>query len=330
MNIPRHSLIAAVAFGALVAPGAYSPIAAQANSQSLGVSAVFQGYDFDNALGIDAAQLVMIPVAYRLPAGERFSAELYSAWAEGRVQRDGQVSVLKGLVDTRLHFSYKASPWAILTASVNLPTGNVTHNSEEAVVASVLSSDILGFRESNWGTGGYLTTGLATAHRAGNWGLGLGLSYRAADEFEPTTDTTLAYSPGNELRVRVGVDRNVGETGKFTAGLTFQSYASDESVGGISSSPETVYVSTLHTRSVRGARRGTCRAPMCGAPRATGACRSWTRAGPSWETPPSRQTRRTSYSSASTVQFPSDRQSTYAPSWTSVFRPSARHPERWT
>ena len=114
MNIPRHSLIAAVAFGALVAPGAYSPIAAQANSQSLGVSAVFQGYDFDNALGIDAAQLVMIPVAYRLPAGERFSAELSSAWAEGRVQRDGQVSVLKGLVDTRLHFSYKASPWAIL------------------------------------------------------------------------------------------------------------------------------------------------------------------------------------------------------------------------
>ena len=54
------------------------------------------------------------------------------------------------------------------------------------------------------------------------------MSYRAADEFEPRSDTSLAYSPGNELRIRLGVDRNVGETGKFTAGVTLQSFASDE------------------------------------------------------------------------------------------------------
>ena len=211
--------------GSLVAP---SPAAAQANARSLGISGVFQGYDFDDGLGVDAAQLVMIPVALRVPVGEKFSAELFSAWAEGRVKRDGRVSVLNGLVDTRLHFGYRASPWAIVTASVNLPTGNVTHDSEEAIVASVPSSDILGFRESNWGTGAYVTSGIATAHRVGEWGVGLGLSYRAADEFEPRSDTTLAYSPGNEFRVRLALDRNVGETGKLTTGVTFQKFGSDE------------------------------------------------------------------------------------------------------
>ncbi len=224
----RHLLVALLVFGAVGTFGAHVHAAAQTNPQSLGVSAVFQGYDFDNDLGVDGAQLLMIPIAYRLPAGNKFSAELFAAWAEGRVQRDGRVSVLNGLVDTRLHFSYMASPWAILTLGLNLPTGNVTHDSEEAVVASVLSSDILGFRESNWGTGTYVTTGVATAHRVGSWGLGLGVSYRAADEFEPRSDTSLAYSPGNELRIRVGLDRNVGETGKFTAGVTLQSFASDE------------------------------------------------------------------------------------------------------
>lgn len=69
---------------------------------------------------------------------------------------------------------------------------------------------------------------MATARRVGSWGLGLGVSYRAADEFEPRSDTSLAYSPGNELRVRVGLDRNVGETGKFTAGFTLQSFQTDE------------------------------------------------------------------------------------------------------
>ena len=228
MSTRHFSLFAILVFGAVGSFGAHTHAAAQTNVQSLGVSAVYQGYDFDDDLGVDAAQLLMIPIAYRLPAGDKFSAELFSAWAEGRVKRDGRVSVLNGVVDTRLHFSYLASPWAILTLGVNLPTGNVTHDSEEAVVASVLSSDILGFRESNWGTGTYVTTGVATAHSLGTWGLGLGVSYRAADEFEPRSDTSLAYSPGNELRIRVGLDRNVGETGKFTAGFTLQSFQSDE------------------------------------------------------------------------------------------------------
>ncbi len=217
-----------LALTVLCVVGTSSDALAQGNAQSVGVSFFFQGYDFDDDLGADVVNLLLIPIAYRLPIGERFTADLYAAWAEGRVERDNRTFVLNGVVDTRLHFSYQASPWAIITLGVNLPTGNVTHDNEEATVASVLSSDLLSFRESNWGTGGYVTTGVATAGRFGAWGLGLGASYRATDDFEPRSDTTLAYSPGNEFRIRLGIDRNVGETGKITGGVTFQSYASDQ------------------------------------------------------------------------------------------------------
>ncbi len=204
------------------------PLEAQEVQQSLGVSVNFQGLSFDEALGIEVANLLLIPIAYRFSVNEKFSADFYAAWAEGRVERENETFVLNGAVDTRVRLSYQASPWAVLTVGAALPTGNATHNTEEAVVASVLSSDILGFNEATWGTGFAITTGVATVHRIGSWGLGIGASYRLADDFEPSADTVFSYSPGNESRVRLALDRNVGESGKFTGGVTFQTFQSDQ------------------------------------------------------------------------------------------------------
>lgn len=204
------------------------PLEAQEVQQSLGVSVNFQGLSFDEALGIEVANLLLIPIAYRFSVNEKFSADFYAAWAEGRVERENETFVLNGAVDTRVRLSYQASPWAVLTVGAALPTGNATHNTEEAVVASVLSSDILGFNEASWGTGFAITTGVATVHRIGSWGLGIGASYRLADDFEPSADTVFSYSPGNESRVRLALDRNVGESGKFTGGVTFQTFQSDQ------------------------------------------------------------------------------------------------------
>lgn len=204
------------------------PLEAQEVQQSLGVSVNFQGLSFDEALGIEVANLLLIPIAYRFSVNEKFSADFYAAWAEGRVERENETFVLNGAVDTRVRLSYQASPWAVLTVGAALPTGNATHDTEEAVVASVLSSDILGFNEATWGTGFAITTGVATVHRIGSWGLGIGASYRLADDFEPSADTVFSYSPGNESRVRLALDRNVGESGKFTGGVTFQTFQSDQ------------------------------------------------------------------------------------------------------
>ena len=224
--IARTRQISALALAAAMVMA--GPLEAQNVDQALGISVNFQGISFDDALGLDAANLLMIPVAYQFTVTDRFSADLYSAWAEGRVERDDETFVLTGAVDTRVRASFQASPWAIFTVSAAIPTGNATHDSQEAIVASVLSSDILGFNEASWGTGFAVTSGLATVLRLGSWGLGLGASYRSSGDFEPSADEALSYSPGNESRVRVALDRNLGETGKFTGGVSFQRFEVDK------------------------------------------------------------------------------------------------------
>lgn len=207
-------------------------IAAPANAQYVAGGGVdYLGYSFDEGLGADAAQLMMIPVAVRIPAGDKLIFDLFGAWAEGRVEQENQVFSLSGPVDTRLKASYQAMPWALVSVSANLPTGNSAHDGQEAIVASVLSTDLLGFRETTWGTGTAITTSVASAATAGGFGIGIAAAYSARGEFEPSADDpTLTYQPGNETRVRVGIDRNFG-TSTFTAGGTFVTYTDDQARG---------------------------------------------------------------------------------------------------
>jgi hypothetical protein len=216
----RASLFAAAALAAILA----APAAAQT---TIGLEGSFKGYTFDEGLGPTAAQLIITPLAIRIPMGA-IQADLYGAWAQGEVERGGATYRLTGPVDTQVKLSWNAAPWMVLSASVNAPTGKASHDAEEAVVASVLAADLLGFRESSWGSGLSVTSGLATATRMGQWGVGLGASYRVANGFEPAADQAITYEPGNEVRVRLGFDRNVGEAGKFSAGFTVQNFKEDQ------------------------------------------------------------------------------------------------------
>ena len=198
--------------------------------QTIGISSVYKGYSFDAGLGATAAQLFMVPVAVRFQTGQALSFDLYSAWAQGRVERDNLAYTLSGLVDTRIKATYQAAPWALLSVSASLPTGKATHDSEQAVVASVLSADLLGFRESTWGTGLGITSSVATAMRAGQFGIGVAAAYSVNGEFEPSTDQVLKYQPGNETRVRIGIDRNIG-TSTLTLGAMFMTYSTDQANG---------------------------------------------------------------------------------------------------
>lgn len=202
-----------------------APAAAQS---TLAVESVFKGYSFDEGLGLSAAQLLIVPVALRIPVSATVQADLLGAWAQGRVEREGLTYQLDGMVDTQVKTSWTARPWMVLSLGVNLPTGNESHTAEEAVVAAVLAMDLLGFRESTWGTGLAFTTGFATARRIGLWGIGLGASYRLADGFEPSTEQAVTYEPGHEMRVRLGLDRNVGAAGKLSLGFTLQDFAEDQ------------------------------------------------------------------------------------------------------
>jgi hypothetical protein len=192
------------------------------------VGAIGQGYSFGADNGVESTTLLLTPIAFTMPVSRALTLDLYGAYARGAVNLSNETHTLQGIVDTRIRASYAVTPWAVVSAAINLPTGNATHDSEEAIVASALSMELLGFREALWGTGFGFTTGVSTAGRFGNTGLGIGASYRVASEFEPSEDQAFKYTPGNEVRVRVALDQNVGANNKLTLGVTFQNYAEDK------------------------------------------------------------------------------------------------------
>ncbi|MDA0327909.1 MAG: hypothetical protein O2958_02685 [Gemmatimonadetes bacterium] len=212
------------ALGASLLVATVQPVSAQ---YVIGGGVDYVGYTFDAGLGADAAQLFMIPVAVRIPVSDALTFDLFGAWAEGRVEQENTVLTLAGPVDASIKASYQATPWALVSIGANIPTGNATHTNEEAIVASVLSTDLLGFREATWGTGLAFTTSVATAATAGGFGLGIAAAYAVRGEFEPSADDPLKYQPGTETRVRLGVDRNFGNS-TFTAGASFINYTEDK------------------------------------------------------------------------------------------------------
>ncbi|MCK5653106.1 MAG: hypothetical protein KAJ42_17085, partial [Gemmatimonadetes bacterium] len=227
MRTSNVSRIGRLSVGTLLIACVFTlPLSAQ-DTRIIGSGAQFQWFSLAEELGADVANLLVVPATYVLPMGEKVRADLYVAWATGSVEKGGFTYNKSGPTDTRMRLSYQATPWAIVTVGVNLPTGNSSDTNEEAIVASVLATDMLGFRESTWGTGFGITGGIATARQMGDWGVGLGASYRQSREFEPTDGEDLKYQPGNEARVRFGVDRNVGDGGKFTTGITFLNYSED-------------------------------------------------------------------------------------------------------
>lgn len=229
------SMLGGTVLAALVA---VAPVSAQ---YSVGTGVEFQSYDFDAGLGADQAQLLMVPVAVRMafPQVEGLTFDIYSAWAEGRVQVGNENLKLSGPVDTGVRAAYQATPWALITVGANVPTGNSQHTTEEALVASVMSADLFGFREATWGRGFALTSSVAVARSVSGFGLGLAVSYSLRGGFNPAADdnpattadeTALEYQPGSEQRVRVGLDRNFGNS-TLTFGATFINYTEDQADG---------------------------------------------------------------------------------------------------
>ena len=220
----KRTVSALVLISTLIAAGS----AAAQERPAFAAGAIGQGYSFGGETGVESATLLLLPVAFTLPVSRGLTLDLYGAYARGAVNLEDETHTLQGIVDTRLRASYAVTPWAVVSAAVNLPTGNATHDSEEAIVASALSMELLGFREALWGTGFGFTTGVSTAARFGSTGLGIGASYRVASEFEPSEEQAFKYTPGNEVRVRVALDQNVGVNNQLTLGVTFQNYAEDK------------------------------------------------------------------------------------------------------
>jgi hypothetical protein len=228
-----HAAIGIAAAGALALPrflAAQDAITARAATEM--VSYTLEA----NGSKKTISQLVT-PLAIVIPVGERFSFDIATAWARSRVETRGDSaspSTVSGLTDTQVRGSYVfGNDAVILTAGLNLPTGQSTANAKQFLAAQNISNDFLLFPIGTMGAGFGATGGIALARPIGAWNLGLGGSYRHSADFAPfeyNDGQKAHYQPGNELRTRIGVDRSFGSSSAML-GATYSSFGDDKSAG---------------------------------------------------------------------------------------------------
>jgi hypothetical protein len=219
-------------------------LSSAAGAQSIGqisarIAPQFHAYDVQSPSDLKISEF-SVPVFVLVPVSQALSFDIGSAYARAEVRQrtSGQLptSSVGGLTDTQLRANYTfGTDFIVLTGGVNLPTGKSTVTAEQRLAAGLIGSDFLSFPISNMGTGFGGTGGVAVARPIGDWNIGFGASLRHAasyDPFDANGGATLHYQPGNEYRVRGGIDRTVG-TGRLAFGLTYSTFGNDNLAGSI-------------------------------------------------------------------------------------------------
>lgn len=181
------------------------------------------------------------PLFAIVPVSSALNVDVGTAYAQAKVEQTGAAanasSTISGLTDTQIRANYTfGSDFVVLTAGMNLPTGKATVKPAEILAAGLIGNDFLAFPISYMGTGLGATGGIAVAHPLNDWNWGFGLSMRRSADYQPfdaqTGQPPLRFQPGNEYRLRAGVDRPVG-TGQMSFALTYSKFGNDNMSGSI-------------------------------------------------------------------------------------------------
>lgn len=227
-------------WASLIALSAFARSAHAQSTFDIGarIAPQFYSYKIASPSNMTISELA-IPLFVQVPINERLSFDIGTSFARAHVEQTGAnaaASTISGLTDTQIRGNLSlGTDFIILTAGVNLPTGESTVAADKQRAAGLIGSDFLSFPISNMGTGFGGTGGVVLARPMGDWNVGLGLSVRHSAQYDPFDaggGVAQHYQPGNEYRARVGIDHPVG-TGRFTAGLTYSTFGNDELAGSI-------------------------------------------------------------------------------------------------
>jgi hypothetical protein len=216
-----------VAVAALVAWPALLP--AQTPRPRIIAGAEFYGVSFDPGLGAKSVSEIVAPLGVAIPVGPRFAfdAGTYLVSATRKAET-GETATISGLTDLTLRAGYQLVPDAVaLTVSVNLPTGQSSLDADQVLVAGATATDLVPFPVTSFGSGFNVTSGAAVAVPVGGWALGAAGSFRFNGDYQPSADTSVTLTPGAEYRLRLGMDRVVGQ-GRVSFGVTFSTFSRDE------------------------------------------------------------------------------------------------------
>ncbi len=203
-------------------------------AQSVGTGVHVQSYSFDDPTiaGVESVRLVVTPFAAAFDLG-RVSVGLYGAYASGTATGPGGGEAsLSGLTDTDLVLTYRPGPdWLAVSATSALPTGKSSLDTEGSFVAALVAAELLPFEIASWGSGGDVGGDVAVATQAGAWGVGLSVGYRLAREYEPIPELPFSYKPGNQLQLRIALDRDISQSSTLSLLVGAQHFSDDELAG---------------------------------------------------------------------------------------------------
>jgi hypothetical protein len=215
-----------------------SSLSAQSGEITARVAPQFHAYTIETPSDTKIKEF-SVPLFVAVPVTPALTFDLGTAYASSHVEQTAlgktTTSNIAGLTDTQLRANYVlGNDFVVLTAGVNLPTGQSRVTIAQLPAASLIGSDFLSFPISNMGTGFGETGGIAAARPLGDWNVGAGVSMRRTERYDPfdVGGATLRYEPGNEYRARVGADRAVG-TGRVTVGFTYSTFGDDELAGSV-------------------------------------------------------------------------------------------------
>jgi hypothetical protein len=172
-----------------------------------------------------------MPFAVIVPFSERFTVDISTSYANSQAATTGlPTSSITGITDTQIRGNLMLGDHAaMVTLGVNLPSGQYKVPVGQQDAAGTIGNNFLLFPVTSMGSGLAATGGVGFVRPLGEWNLGIGASFRYSTAFDPyvVQSSVLRYTPGNEARLRVGVDRPVGE-GSFSVSLTYLKFGKDQ------------------------------------------------------------------------------------------------------
>ena len=196
-----------------------------------------------------------VPVFVSIPFGSQFTFDVGTSYSRAKVTSGAAKSEVNGLTDTQLRGNLTlGSDFVVLTAGVNLPTGRSSVTSDQQTAAGRIGSDFLAFPISNMGTGLAATAGIAVARPMGDWNIGFGGAVRHSasyDPFDVPGQPVLHFTPGDEYRARVGIDRGI-LAGRLSLGLTYSAFGNDDAGGSVYNTGNRVIAQAILTNAVGG------------------------------------------------------------------------------
>jgi hypothetical protein len=209
-----------------------APLAAQDPSQTaVIVDPQFVSYKLGTGSTARTISQLGVPFAVIIPFSDRFNIDISSSYANSEVKVPGQAtSTITGLTDAQLRGNLTLGDnAAVVTLGINLPTGQYKVPDGQQAAAGQIGNDFLIYPVTSMGNGLAATGGIGFAQNLGTWNLGIGASFRYSTAFDAylVQTSVLRFQPGNEARLRIGLDRPVGD-GSFNVSVTYSKFGKDQ------------------------------------------------------------------------------------------------------